>query len=389
MNGFDVTRLNRIVKNTINMIDKSREAIYDIAEGARRECNNLEDELNRLKIDVIEIIEKNEILEAELKKSRQTLALISKGFDKYSQEDIKIAYENADKIRIELAVNRERERFTLVKRNDLERRLKEANLTVNKANTLVSQVGTVMDYLSGDMNSLNDHLEDAEKKKFLAIRVIKAQEEERSRVAREIHDGPAQIMTNIVLKAEICEKFIDINKDRAKQELRELKKIVRESLKDVRRIIYDLRPMSLEDLGLMPTLKKYIDKFSSDNSIEVSLQQHGETRFIEDKNLLLTIFRVVQEALNNIRKHSGAKTASVIVEFAPKAVAVKITDNGKGFDTSLIKVEKDDRNGGFGLVSMNERIELLNGTMLVTSQPGKGTVVYATLPYMENGKEYY
>ena len=138
-----------------------------------------------------------------LKLSRENLAMVSKDFENFTQDDIRKAYEKADRIRIELAVNRERERFAIIRRNDLERRLKEALKTVNKAELLINQVGTVMEYLSGDLNNLNIQLEDAEKRKYLAIRVIKAQEEERSRVAREIHDGPAQTLTNIVLKAEI------------------------------------------------------------------------------------------------------------------------------------------------------------------------------------------
>ena len=163
MGSFDITRLKRIVKNTINMIDKSREAIYDIAEGARRECHRLEEELKQLKIEVERIIIRGEELEQQLKQSRMRLALISKNFDKYTQDDIRQAYESADKIRIELAVNREREKFAIVRRNDLERRLKEAYGTVEKAEQLVNQVGTVMDYLSGDLSNLDIHLEDTEK----------------------------------------------------------------------------------------------------------------------------------------------------------------------------------------------------------------------------------
>src|SRR5690554_6923659 len=155
MDSFDITRLKRIVKNTLNMIDKSREAIYDIAEGACRECSRLEDELKQLKIEVERIIMQVEELEQQLKKSRMKLALISKNFDKYGQDDIRLAYESADKIRIELAVNREREKFTIVRRNDLERRLKETYGTVKRAEELVNQVGTVMDYLSGDLSNLD------------------------------------------------------------------------------------------------------------------------------------------------------------------------------------------------------------------------------------------
>lgn len=383
MASFDVAHLNRIIKETLSMIDKSREAIYDIAEGARRECSRLEEELQELKLEVQGIIQQSDILESELKKSRMRLAAISKNFDRYTQDDIRIAYENADKIRIELAVNREREKYSIIRRNDLERRLKEAYGTVSKAEQLVNQVGTIMDYLSGDLSNLNDHLDDSEKRKYLAIRVIKAQEEERSRVAREIHDGPAQSMSNVVLKAEICEKLIDINLDQARSELKHLKKIVRDSLKDVRRIIYDLRPMSLEDLGLLPTLQKYVESFSLETGIEVSFHRRGLDMAIDDKNLNLTIFRVVQEALNNVRKHSEAKTADVRVEFTPVSVALKVSDTGKGFNTNRMKVEKDDNSGGFGLFSMKERIELMNGKMEITSQPGKGTVVKVVLPHTD------
>ncbi len=296
MVSFDVSHLNRIINETLKMIDKSRDAIFDIAEGARLECNRLEQELKELKLEAKTTIEKSDLLEVELKKSRMRLATISKNFNRYTQEDIRVAYESADKVRVELAVNREHEKYIILRRNDLERRMKEALGTVSKAELLVNQVGTIMDYLSGDLSNLNGHLDDSEKRKFLAIRVIKAQEEERSRVAREIHDGPAQSMSNVVLKAEICEKLIDIDIEQARGELQNLKKIVRESLKDVRRIIYDLRPMSLEDLGLLPTLQKYVENFSLETGIDVSFQRRGLDMVVDDKNLNLTIFRIVQEA---------------------------------------------------------------------------------------------
>jgi len=364
------------------MIDKSREAIYDIAEGARNECERLKRDLEDLKNDVEKIIRKTDELEIALKSSRVKLAMVSRNFEKFSQDDIRTAYEIADKIRVELAVNRERERFAIIRRNELERRLLEASKTVNKAEQLINQVGTVMEYLSGDLNSLNVQLEDVEKRKYLAIRVIKAQEEERSRVAREIHDGPAQTLSNIALKAEICEKLIDTDLNKAKEELKNLKKIVRESLVDVRRIMYALRPMSLEDIGLIPTLEKYVDKFSSETGIAISFQKRGAEKEISDENLTLTIFRVVQEALNNVRKHSGAKNASVRIEFTPVNVVLTITDKGKGFDIENMKVDKDDNMGGFGLFSIKERVELLDGTMKIKSNTGKGTTISVILPYV-------
>ncbi|AGC68537.1 sensor protein DegS [Thermoclostridium stercorarium subsp. stercorarium DSM 8532] len=382
MEEFNVSRLNKIIRDTIKMIDRSREAIYDIAEGARIECERLRRDLEELRIEVERIIKKNDELEIALKKSRERLAMVSSNFDKYSQDDIRIAYEQADKIRVELAVNREREKFAIIRRNELERRLREASKTVRKAEQLINQVGTVMEYLSGDLKDLNMQLEDVEKRKYLAIRVIQAQEEERSRVAREIHDGPAQVLSNVVLKAEICEKLIETDINKAKEELKNLKQIVRESLVDVRRIIYALRPMSLEDIGLIPTLKKYMDKFSYETGITVNFQKRGIEKEVHDKNVALTIFRVVQEALNNVYKHSGAKHASVIMEFTAIDIVITVSDKGKGFNIQEIKVDKDDNMGGFGLFSMKERIELLDGTMEIKSCPGKGTTIRVVLPYV-------
>jgi len=381
--GYNVSQLNQIVKDTIRVIEKSKEAIYDIAEGARNEYAILESELNKLQLQTEELIKRSDELELALKISRKELAYYSKNFDKYNQQDIHDAYDRADNIRVELAVNRERERNIIIRRNDLERRLIESSRTVEKAEFLINQVATVMDYLSGDLGSINIQLEDAEKRKYLAIRVIKAQEEERRRVAREIHDGPAQTLSSIVHKLEICERHIDTDLEKAREELKNLKRTVRDSLIDVRRIIYDLRPMSIEDLGLIPTLEKYIEKFSLESDIQVNFQIIGVKRDIQDKNVTLTIFRIVQEALNNIRNHSNSKTAEVVIEFLPLRLVLKVSDRGIGFDSNEIKVDMDDTTGGFGLFSMKERIELLDGTLDIDSRVGKGTTIRVTIPYDE------
>ena len=381
--GYNVSQLNQIVKDTIRVIEKSKEAIYDIAEGARNEYAILESELNKLQLQTEELIKRSDELELALKISRKELAYYSKKFDKYNQQDIHDAYDRADNIRVELAVNRERERNIIIRRNDLERRLIESSRTVEKAEFLINQVATVMDYLSGDLGSINIQLEDAEKRKYLAIRVIKAQEEERRRVAREIHDGPAQTLSSIVHKLEICERHIDTDLEKAREELKNLKRTVRDSLIDVRRIIYDLRPMSIEDLGLIPTLEKYIEKFSLESDIQVNFQIIGVKRDIQDKNVTLTIFRIVQEALNNIRNHSNSKTAEVVIEFLPLRLVLKVSDRGIGFDSNEIKVDMDDTTGGFGLFSMKERIELLDGTLDIDSRVGKGTTIRVTIPYDE------
>ena len=373
--------IGEIIKKTLEAIEKSRSAIFDIAEGARHEVAALREEIKVLQFDVHNIIDETDRLELELRRSMVVLSNINRNFAKHTQEDMQRAYESADKLRVSLAVNRERETQGIQKRNDLERRLKVTIETVNKAEQVVVQVGAALNFLSGDLSNFGEQLESADNKRLLAMKIIRAHEEERSRISREIHDGPAQAMSNVVLKAEIVEKLFDVDMEKTRAELANLKTITRNSLQDVRRIIYDLRPMSLDDLGLRPTLVKYLEGFQQDFGIRTELQFRGEVRKFENKNLELTVFRVIQECLSNVRKHAKAHSVLVIVEYAPKAMMLRIKDDGCGFNTSTLSEVKLNANGGFGLFGMRERLDLLDGAVEIDSAPGKGTTVRVMLPY--------
>lgn len=380
---FDVTKLDKIVKKTMEAIENSKTEIFDIAEGAKRECKRLEEELTMLKQQTKELIETVEVLEVELKESKRKLMLINKNHGNHTQEELKKAYEKADNLRIDLAVKREQEQFYIKRRNDLEVRIKEAYRTVQKADKLISNVGAAMSLLTGDLKEVSLQLEDMQQRQLMGLRIIKAQEEERQRVAREIHDGPAQSMSNVVLKAEICERLIGSDFEKAKEELRQLKRIVRESLQDVRKIIYNLRPMSLDDLGLVPTLQRHIATFQEETGIALSLKTRGVYDDIRPV-ISLTVFRIVQEAMNNIRKHAQAQNAVVNLEFMDSDLKLYIYDDGKGFKVDTIKTQNEDINSGFGLFSMKERVELLDGQIEISSEPGKGTRINIAIPLVQD-----
>ncbi|WHH59115.1 sensor histidine kinase [Petroclostridium sp. X23] len=369
---FDVARLDKIIKKTLEAITTSKNQIYDIAEGARKECERLERDLRQLKEQVKQVIETVEKLEQDLKDSRKKLMMLSKRFDNPSKEKLQEVYEYADSLRIELAIKREQEQNMIARRSELEIRIKEAYKTVEKAEGLITQVGMAVGYLSGDLADLTNHLEDIQHKQNLGIKIIKAQEEERQRVARDIHDGPAQSMSNVVLKAEICEKLIDVDTQKAKSELRELKGVVRNCLQDVRRIIYDLRPMSLDDLGLVPTIQRYLSNYQEETGIEVRYRTQGIPDDISPV-VSLTVFRIVQEALNNIKKHARAQSVTVKISICNNILTLNIGDDGKGFNLSEVREKNWDHSGGFGLYSMKERVELLNGKFDIQSEIGKGT----------------
>lgn len=379
---INVAQLDKIIKRTIRVINESKSEIYEIAESSRRECKRLEDELEELKEQVKQLISEIEVLEVALKDSKRRLMLINKNFSLHTQEELKEAYEKADNLRVELAVKREMERFLIKRRNELEIRIKDTLKTVQRADKLITQVGAALGYLTGDLQEISLQLEGLQHKQLLGLKIIKAQEEERQRVARDIHDGPAQMLSNVVLKAEICERLIDVDLDQARNELQNLKKIVRDSLQDVRKIIYNLRPMSLDDLGLIPTLQRYILTFQEESGISVSFITKGSEPELKSV-ISLTVFRIVQEALSNVAKHARANNAVMQLEFLEKNLKLYVYDDGIGFDTAKLNDRNEDITSGFGLVSMRERVELLGGDMRISSKPGKGTRLNIIIPFTQ------
>ena len=374
---FIIDRLNEIIKNTVEIIEKSRSEIFSIAESARNECRLVEEELGRIRIITSDLINQVDSLEKLDKECRYQLMIVSKNIKEYDEEDVKRAYDKAKDLQVELMTKKAEEQLLIQRRNELERRLKIARDTANKAESLVSKVGVAMGYLNGELQDLSVQLEDIKQKQYLGIKIIKAQEEERKRVAREIHDGPAQLIANLVIKTELCEKLMDIDKEKAKEELDSLKGFLRSSLRDVRKIIYDLRPMSLDDLGLVPTLQRYISNYVEENNILVDFIVLGEPRILRPI-VELAAFRIAQESLNNIKKHSGAKNASIRVEFTDNQINLLISDDGKGFDKSKIKSAKWE-DAGYGLLNMKERVELLNGKFDIKTSHNKGTRIFASL----------
>lgn len=373
-----IDRLNEIIKNTVEIIDKSKNEIFGIAENARNECRLVEEELEKSKVIAADLIRYVDRLEKMDRECRYQLMIVSKNIKDYKEEDVKIAYDKAKDLQVELRTKKAEEQLLIHNRSDLERRLKNARDTAKKAETLVSKVGVAMGYLSGELQDLSIQLEDIKQRQYLGIKIIKAQEEERKRVARDIHDGPAQLIANLVIKTELCEKLIDMDKEKAKEELGSLKGFLRSSLSDVRKIIYNLRPMSLDDLGLVPTLQRYISNYVEENRILVEFLVLGSPKPLKPV-IELASFRIIQEALTNIKKHSGAKDATIRIEFTDEKINFLISDNGIGFNMSEVKADKNE-DSGYGLLSMKERVELLNGKFDLKAGIGKGTRIFVSLP---------
>ncbi len=371
--GVDIKVLDTIVKSTVQAIEKSKEQIFDIYEAARNEVENVKKDLERIKQQTADIIFTVDELEKKERRARLRLMEVSRNFRVYSEEDIKNSYDDANTMQVELAVAREQEQNLRRQRDELEIRLRSLKNTVAKAEELTTQVGAVLGYLGNQMGGVVNTIESLQQSQIFGSKIIKAQEEERRRVSREIHDGPAQAMANIVFRAEVCERLIDVDIVRAKSELADLRELVRGCLKETRKIIFDLRPMTLDDLGLIPTIKRFLDTVRERSGLLYELRVFGEEQRL-DSYVEIGLFRIIQEAVNNVEKHAKANTAKVAIEFRKESVIAAVEDDGVGFDTA-----SSTGSESFGLLGMKERVSLLKGDLIVKSEKGSGTRIVVKL----------
>lgn len=366
--------LDQIVKSTIEAVEKSKGQIFDIYEASRREMEHLQRDVERLKQQTAEIIFKVDDIEKRERRSRLRLMEVSRDFHRYSEAHIKEAYEEANRLQVDLAVLRSQEQSLRRMRDEAEVRLKTLKETVDKAERLVSQVGVVLSFLSTEMGGVVNQLETLQQKQYFGAKIIQAQEEERRRVAREIHDGPAQSMANIVFRAEVCEHFLESDIERARNELQELRALVRSSLAEVRKIIFDLRPMTLDDLGLVATVKRALEGVEKRSGLVCELRVSGSAQRL-DSHIEVGVFRIVQEAVTNVEKHAQARHVVVQLDYSFQFITAVVEDDGQG-----IADLEDIGEESFGLMGMKERVSLLGGEITIESTPGEGTRIKARIP---------
>ena len=214
--------------------------------------------------------------------------------------------------------------------------------------------------------------------RFYLQEVTKAQEEERKRIARELHDDTTQAL--VVLSRQLDELASgdkELSKD-GKLLLENLRQQTNSTMEGVRRLTQDLRPPTLDRLGLLPALEWLASDVGKHSGIIVEVKMHGAARRLPAEAELL-LFRIAQEALRNVWRHSQATSAEVIVEFGEGKTRITIKDNGKGFNLPQTMGDLA-RDGKLGLAGIQERAQLLGGSVKVESEPGRGTTVTIEAP---------
>jgi signal transduction histidine kinase len=205
------------------------------------------------------------------------------------------------------------------------------------------------------------------------MRIAREQERERARLSRELHDGTAQELAGLMTLATVVERQLEGDEGAARKTLETLRSRAQDAYQGVRRASHALRPIMLDDFGLGPTLQRYLAEFHERTGIAVDTEL-GEVGELSD-DVELALFRVVQECMENVRKHSGAGEAALRLVRADGHIVLRVSDRGRGMPAAASR--------GVGLAGMRERVEAVGGTMLVRGGPGHGVEVEATIPVGE------
>lgn len=370
---------NEIIRKIVKNIKESRQQLFVVIENLRKDYDGKILELNEIKDVLSEIIKEVDNLEVLDKKIRQQLIVASKQFDEGYEDRIRETYEKAMQIRVQLGLGKEKEKNLRKKRDDLERKLKEGLKNIEVAEIMAQQVNVAMKYLEKDLADVMGQGQGCSHDATQGLSILKAQEAERARIGREIHDGPAQHMANVLMMVDFCKIVLDKDMEAGLKELESLKQNVKVALKEVRRILFDLKPIALEELGLNQAIEELIENIIVDTQLQV-VKNLKEIKEDIEPMVQVAIYRIIQEIFHNIRKHSKATKVSIQLDSGTDMLVLVVADNGVGFDVEKTLYQVNMGRQSYGLVGIYDRVHQLGGVVNVKSENDKGTIYYIKFP---------
>jgi two-component system sensor histidine kinase DegS len=333
----------------------------------------IENELDLARRSLNEVTMMLEQSQAELSKLTQRNAAITghlqqvqAQFETLPRADIKMAYNHALDAQQRLLVMRGQ----LEKLQSDQENMKRYIIILEKADVILSHSSS-----SGGGGRVTGN------RAAIVEMVINAQESVRQRLSRQMHDGPAQALSNFIVQTEIATKLFDIDQTRAKEELNNLKTSALNTFQKIRGYIFELRPMMLDDLGLIPTLRRYCEGFKEQSGTDLGFSVRGQERRLQSY-LEVTVFRAVQELLGNAVRHNQDQPVKVQIGvqilMEETLIRVIVSDNGIGFDPMAMS-----SGDGLGLKLLKERVDMLGGFFEIDSAPGQGSKITFEVPSLE------
>ena len=255
--------------------------------------------------------------------------------------------------------------------------LQDYRSEVLEFNLKIDEVTSVIKVAQNENDICNEEISKSKKSN---LNVLESVEKERQRIARDLHDSTVQNLTSLVHKSELCMKLIELDPIRCKLELSSMGKILREVIEDMRKMIYDLRPMSFDDIGFGVTIERALDKCKAAYNIRYSFKIEGEEYQLPNM-VSISLLRIIQESCSNAINHGNAKMIDIKLIYHEDSIELMVENDGDGFDVSTIDDLSRDDYSGFGLSMMKERIYLLSGDLSIQSKAGeKGCLLTVNLP---------
>lgn len=326
-----------------------------VRQDAQRLRDGLEEVRMFARTNVADLDQANQLKSKALARVQE----IEDHLETFSRREIREAYLQVNQAEMQVFMRTEQRERLADKQRTYERYLRSYQQIAASLERLLEEEQAAHEHTGGQSGTL--------------ARVVETQEQLRQRLAQHLHDGPAQALANVVLSAEICAQAIDHDLNRTRTELANLKNTVNATLQETRKFIFELRPMTLDDLGLIPTLRRYVSDVSSQNEIEVLFEVQGPEQRLPSW-MEVSLFRIAQEALNNVVQHARARQAALTLIIDNYQLVMTIEDDGVGFDVESFLARSAVRRTA-GLNSMYERAEMLGGRLVIESLPGQGTKV--------------
>jgi len=347
--------------------EEPQDPVQEFMQGCLTERAQVEKQLNEVDIMIRQSTAEVDKLGRRNAEITNRLRQIESNFDTVPRSDIQNIYN---------AYVKEQGRL-FVMRGQLEK-LQANQEGLQKRAELLDQVVSVLEQAGSQSMGAVSPVTGYTPEQSMVVRIIEAQENERQRLSRQMHDGPAQRLTNVILQAEICQRLLDSDPARARVELENLKEEVNKTFQKTRTFIADLRPMMLDDLGLVPTLRRYVanwkDKTGTGAELTVTGNEHRLAPYCE-----VTIFRAIQQLMENVEQHANPSHVLVAVQLDGQTVRAMVEDDGVGFDIDEVLAQAGARKT-IGIASIIDRVEMLGGSLTFDSARGRGTKAMLEVP---------
>ncbi len=338
--------------DSVNALDELKSGLIEERDKLKKQVSEIDLMLEQSQFEVNKLTQRNASISAKLQQIQSQIETLPR-------EEIREVYEAALDAQQRLFVVRGQVEKFQSDRGHLERYEKSLE--------------EVLDYFENGNKSPKSTYGSIATVEFVEL-MIQAQEAERQHLSRQMHDGPAQALSNLILQSEIAMRLFDRDQIKAKEELNSLKSSAMNTFQKVRNFIFELRPMMLDDLGLVPTIKRYVDIVNEQSTAKFNLGVTGSERRLESY-IEVMIFRAIQELIANATRHSQATEVKIHLDMGETNVKVSVDDNGKGFDVSIL-----DNGENMGIKLIKERAEMLGGNLEVDSLLGQGTRVTFQIP---------